>query len=375
MKRVQHIIHASAMLVASGLFAAPFDNWDKDGSGTLSRAEVPAPLQRNFDRVDANGDGLITREEDRIFRQKSRSTGDSTMSNRNRAIPANVKVHEDIAYVSEGSAVQKLDLFLPASPEEGEALPVIVFIHGGGWQNGSKTGGRIHLLPYVSSGRYAGVSVGYRLSGEAQWPAQIHDCKAAIRWIKANAKTHGLNADKIAVWGSSAGGHLVAMLGVTGEEDSRAQLEGTLGEHLEQNTRVSAVVDYFGPTSLLTMTDPASAGGHNAPHSPESRLIGGPIQENKAKATQASPLSWVTSEAAPFFVAHGTADRVVPFDQSTTMVEALKKVGVPVYFQQIKEGGHGRLDSAELVARRDAFLADYLLDQKSEIKEGELPAP
>ena len=108
------------------------------------------------------------------------------------------------------------------------------------------------VVGLVQTGRYIGVSIGYRLTGEAIWPAQIHDCKAAIRWLRGNAKKHEMDPVKIAVWGSSAGGHLGSMLGSTG---GVKRLEGKLGEHLGQTSRVTAVVNYYGPSALLQMDD------------------------------------------------------------------------------------------------------------------------
>ena len=164
-------------------------------------------------------------------------------------------------------------------------------------------------------------SINYRLSQHAIFPAQIEDCKAAIRWLRANAAKYHLDADRIGVWGASAGGHLVAMLGTTG---SVKELEGK-GGNLDQSSRVQCVVDWFGPSDLPTM-----GGSHDDPGSPESRLIGGPVQENKEKARKASPLTYVSKDSAPFLIMHGDQDNVVPPGQSELLAEALKKAGVEV---------------------------------------------
>src|SRR5439155_1536905 len=126
------------------------------------------------------------------------------------SIPETVKAELDIPYAGTNNSRQRLDLYLPKNPQSNKPLALVVFIHGGGWQNGDKRGGFGTVVPLVETGEYAGASVGYRLSGEAVWPAQIHDCKAAIRWLKANAKKYNLDPDRIGVTGSSAGGHLVA---------------------------------------------------------------------------------------------------------------------------------------------------------------------
>src|SRR6185437_7517091 len=169
----------------------------------------------------------------------------------------------------------------------------------------------------------------YRLSGEATWPAQIHDCKAAIRWLRANAAKYGLDPDRIGVTGASAGGHLAAMLGLGG---GVAALEGDVGPHTGVSSRVKCVVDQFGPSDLLAMADHSSRIDHNAPDSPESKLIGGALQENKEKARAASPITYISRDDPPFLILHGTEDPLVPFNQSERLAEALKTVGVPCVF-------------------------------------------
>src|SRR4051812_41159529 len=158
--------------------------------------------------------------------------------------PSGITVHRDLKYVKDGSPAQALDLYLPSEKSD-KSLPVIAYIHGGGWSGGSKSG--CWALPEVKRG-YAVVSIEYRFSQEAIFPAQIQDCKAAIRWLRANAKEYNLDAGHIGVWGDSAGGHLVALLGVTG--DSKAF--PAIGGNEDQSDRVQAVVDWYGPTDFLT---------------------------------------------------------------------------------------------------------------------------
>jgi len=275
----------------------------------------------------------------------------------------------DIPYADTPDAAQRLDLYLPATRASDKPLPIIVFIHGGAWLGGNKASGRASVLHFVSSGQYAAASVEYRLSQQARWPAQIEDCKAAIRWIKAHAKEHGLDPEKIGVWGTSAGGHLVAMLGVTGDVKD---LEGMLGKHLDQSSRVTCVADYFGPTNLLTMGDFPSKMAHNAADSPESKLIGGALQEHKDKARSASPITYVTSDDAAFFIAHGTADPLVPFNQTETFAAALEKSKVPVYVETIEEGGHGGFEGPKLNARLQTFFDKYLRGVDTTIESGKL---
>jgi len=214
----------------------------------------------------------------------------------------------------------------------------VVWIHGGGWRGGDKGGGR-RLVPLVENG-YIGVSINYRLTHEATWPAQIHDCKAAIRWIRANAHLYNFDADRIGVWGSSAGGHLAAMLGTSGGVEP---LEGELGNS-GYSSRVQAACDLFGPSDIARMGEqpgPDAGLDHDAPNSPESRLLGGPVQEMKEKARSASPLTYVGPDDPPFLIVHGTRDNVVPFAQSELLAKALKKAGVEVTLKPVEGAGHG----------------------------------
>lgn len=265
-----------------------------------------------------------------------------------QVIPAGTTLHRDIAYVTGGHERQKLDLYLPSG---GKDLPLVVWIHGGGWQNGSKD--RTPAVALLTHG-FAVASINYRLSSHAVFPAQIEDCKAAVRWLRAHAKEHDYDAGRIAVWGSSAGGHLVAMLGVTGDTK-----EFDVGENLDVPSRVQAVVDFYGPSELLTMTAQSTAisrMNHDAPDSPESRLIGGTLQENKDKARRASPLSYVSRDDAPILIVHGDADPLVPLVQSETFLTALKHVGVDASLYVVKGGGHGGFRDPEVDVRVRDFL-------------------
>ena len=242
-------------------------------------------------------------------------------------LPEGVKALRDIPYVEGGHERNRLDLYLPQKAEG--RLPLIVWIHGGAWLGGGKDG--CPAVPLVPKG-YAVASINYRLSQHAVFPAQIEDCKAAIRWLRANAAKYHIDAGHVGVWGASAGGHLVAMLGTAGNVK---ELEGE-GGNLDQPSRVQCVVDWFGPSDLLTM-----AGSHNNPGSPESRLIGGAVQENKEKARKASPLTYVNKDSAPFLIMHGDQDNLVPLGQSQLLADALKKAGVEVNLVVVKGNGHG----------------------------------
>ena len=250
-----------------------------------------------------------------------------------RALPPGVKVLKDLTYGQVGSRDLKLDLYLP--PDQGHPAPLIIWIHGGAWLSGNKDQPS-PAVPLTAQG-YAVAQVGYRLSPEALFPAQIHDCKGAVRWLRANASLYHLDPDRFAAWGSSAGGHLVALLGTSSAE---TDLEGSVND-LKTSSRVQAVVDWFGPTDFLQIGNAESDLAHNAVNSPESRLIGGALLENKDKAAKASPITFVSKAAPPFLIMHGDRDRTVPFNQSELLFAALKKAGVDATFIPMKGAGHG----------------------------------
>jgi acetyl esterase/lipase len=272
-------------------------------------------------------------------------------------VPAGVKAYRNLTYVYNGHLRQRLDLYVPEKASL--PLPVIIWVHGGGWQNGSKDGCPPLRQGFIAQG-YAVASLDYRLSGDAVFPAQIEDCKAAIRWLRAHANEYGLNPDRFGVWGSSAGGHLVALLGTSGDEKAF-----DVGEHLDVSSRVQAVCDFYGPTDLVQMDAhalPEARLKHDDPQSPEACLIGGPVQENKDKAARASPLTYVGKKPLPpFLIVHGDADPVVPFHQSELLFEALKSAGGNVHLHRIKGAGHGQgFGGSDLDARVSGFFECWL---------------
>jgi len=351
-----------ALTTAAGKGPEPdrrFKSWDRNGDLKLSRQELPEGPRRNFDRVDTNKDGFISVAEHAAFLSRGRRTA-------RRPQPKNINITRDIPYAGNDNPRQKLDLFLPKTPKTDKPLPVVVFIHGGAWRAGNKSGGLRMVAPLVESGLYAGASVAYRLSGAAIWPAQIHDCKAAIRWLKANAKKHNLDPNRIAVWGTSAGGHLVAMLGVSGDVK---ELEGKIGKNLKFDSRVACVVNWFGPTDLLTMGDYPSKMDHNAADSPESKLVGGAIQENKPAARNASPVTHASKGDAPMLTMHGTKDPLVPYNQGERIHETLKKAGVESILVKMIDAGHGGFKQPETQERVKAFIGKHLRDEKVKVSD------
>ncbi len=247
-------------------------------------------------------------------------------------LPDGTLVFRDMSYVKDGHERQTLDLYIP---ESDDMVPLIIWIHGGAWLAGNKDSGV--PVDYLNDG-YAVATINYRLSQHAIFPAQIEDCKTAVRRLRFHAEKLNINPNRFGVWGPSAGGHLVAMLGTAGDVN-----EFEVGEHLEYSSRVQAVVDYFGPTDFLQMDDHRLPNGqvHNDPNSPESLLIGGYIQDNKDKVAKANPITYVTKDDAPFLIVHGDSDPLVPHHQSQLLQAALKEAGVPVTFYTVKGGGHG----------------------------------
>ncbi len=248
--------------------------------------------------------------------------------------PDGVSAHRDLAYVEGGHERQVLDLFVP---EKGDGpFPLLIWVHGGGWQNGSKDGCPPLRNGYASRG-YAVASLNYRLSGHAVFPAQIEDCKAAIRWLRAHAAKYRLDPERFGVWGSSAGGHLVALLGTSG-----GVKEFDAGPNPGVSSRVQAVCDYYGPTDFEVFVSTPGYERHAADESPEAKLLGGAVKDNPQKARRANPITYVTPDDPPFLIVHGDKDGTVPINQSQLLFEALKKAGADVHFHTIRGAGHGQ---------------------------------
>lgn len=218
-------------------------------------------------------------------------------------LPEGTIVHRDLAYVTKGHERQKLDLYLP---KDAKYAPLVVMIHGGAFRVGSKEGE--NPVPMLTEG-YAVASINYRLSQHAIWPAQIEDCKAAVRWLRANAAKYGIDANRIASYGQSAGGHLASMLGVMSDVK-----QFDVGENLKYSSKVIAVADFFGPTDFLQMDAHRLPTGmvHDTGDSPESHLVGGAIQQNKDKVARANPITYVSKNDPPFLIVHGDQDPLVP---------------------------------------------------------------
>lgn len=282
--------------------------------------------------------------------------------------PPGFRVLRDLDYVGDGNKRQMLDLYLPETKTT-KPRPLVVYVHGGGWENGSKEQAGV-LFNLLKGREYAGASINYRLTNEAIWPAQIHVCKAAVRALRAHAAVNQINPDKIAVFGISAGGHLVSMLGVTG---GVKELEGELGPHLSQSSRITCVLDFCGPSNFLTFAGQDTIINVDDPKTGLSKLIGGTVKEKPEVARNASPVSYITSDDAPFLIIHGTKDNIVRYAQATEFDTALEKAKIPATLITSTNGGHVFF-SAPLLERMRAFLDRHLLDKDVQIPEGAVPS-
>jgi acetyl esterase/lipase len=268
------------------------------------------------------------------------------LSEKHPQYPPGTRAYKDLTYVSKGHKRQKLDLYVPESGEG--PLPLIVWIHGGAWREGSKE--YCPALPWVEKG-YVIASINYRLCQDAQFPAQIEDCKAAVRWLRTHAREYRIDPGRIAAWGDSAGGHLASLLGTTGD------IPGWEQGHPVGSSRVQVVIDWYGRADLACVaTDPAYA------DSPIAMLLGGSGPEFEDEAQDASPIRHISKEDPAFLIMHGDKDAVVPVEQSLAFAAALREGGVKVKLVILKGAGHGGREflAPEEVTTIDTFLREHL---------------
>lgn len=260
--------------------------------------------------------------------------------------------HKDLVYAKVGDRNLLVDIYLP---ENTPNTPLIVWIHGGAWRSGSKENPPKGLL----ENGYALASLDYRLSGEAPFPAMIYDIKAAIRYLRANAKKYGYRNDKIIIAGSSAGGHLAALVGTTNGDK---ELEGSLGDNLDTSSDVQAIIDLYGPTDFLTILDQSTPHGISVRAPALELLMGKPIEQVPEMAKLASPVFQVDGNDPPIFIAHGDQDNQVPINQAHELHAAYKKLEVMVQFEVVHGAGHGSPDyyQPEFTEKILAFLKKAL---------------
>lgn len=293
-------------------------------------------------------------------------------------LPAGIQMEKDIAYVEGGDEAQRLDLYVPETPSD-KPRPLIVHIHGGGWRAGNKFPCPVSAM--VLKG-YAVASIEYRFSQKAIFPAQIQDCQAAIRWLRAHAKQYHFDPDHLGVVGGSAGGHLSALVGTSGGKKAFPPIGG----HLDQSDRVQAVIDIYGPADFTTVVQQAAEDKNaknifafNTPTDPYSSLIGSKL-DDKPKTDAVSPVYHVSKNSPPFLILHGTHDTLVPYAQSVQLEAALKAQGVPVWLQTLPGSGHGgpAFGNPTVIQLMQAFFDKHLKGSDVEIilaPESELALP
>jgi acetyl esterase/lipase len=246
-----------------------------------------------------------------------------------------VNIVRDVVYKRVNGRDLRLDIYSPKSITH--PLPVLLWIFGNRWSKGSKN----HPPPLnLMSQGYIVVSVEYRLSGEAPFPAAIEDCKAAVRWIRANAGAYHFDPDHIGAWGHSAGGHLAALLGTSG---GVTELEGT-GDNSSFSSRVQAVCDMAGPSDIVQFDETVSSSNDEMARIAKSSIeqfLGGSVAQNRAKAIAASATTYVSKDDAPFLIIHGENDGSIPVSQSKVLASKLKAAGVQVTLIVAEGRGHG----------------------------------
>ncbi len=231
-----------------------------------------------------------------------------------RALPESVKVERDIVYATYGERKVMLDLYLPKAPGSAK-IPCIVVIHGGGWRTGDKTRFAA-IAAHLAEQGFAAACIGYRLLPEVEFPAPVVDCKAAVRWVRANAAQHGIDPDRLGAIGGSAGGHLVAMLGTS---DKETKLEGE-GGNPGVSSRVQAVVAMATPADMTAFAERAKI--------------------DKDLATLISPVTHVSKDSAPVLLMHGTKDALVPMAQSELLLENYKAAGASAELVKVEGAPH-----------------------------------
>lgn len=278
-------------------------------------------------------------------------------------LASGVVVHHGVEFATvEGFRPLLLDLYMPAASTAPAAA--IVYLHGGGWAVGTRRRfGRAFVswsptpLDLLAQAGFVVATVDYRLSGEAPFPAQLHDVKAAIRWLRGNAARLGVDPARLIAWGESAGGHLAMLAGLCGD---LAELEGGIGDFLGESSAVGGVVDWYGPMNLVSLSSQHATGSDKRPDDPdswESSLVGAPLQTDPARTRAASPISYVHAAAPPIQIYHGTVDTQVPFAQSVEFVDALRLAGGRADLVVVEGSDHFWTGAPDVAAIFGASLA------------------
>jgi acetyl esterase/lipase len=269
------------------------------------------------------------------------------------AAHAEPRIDKDLEYAKVGGESLRLDLY---RPEASTPSPLLVWLHGGAWENGSKD--QMPLAALVDRG-YAIASVEFRPASRAPFPSQVHEIKAAIRYLRGAAERYGYDASRIAVMGASSGGHLAAVVGTS---NGRAELEGALGEHAGESSAVQAIVSYFGASNLTTILAQSTPFGLRIREPALVRLLGAPPSEKETLARLASPVFHVDADDPPLYLLHGDQDPQMPINQSHELEGAYEKQGLEADFVVVHGAAHGgeAFFAPENIDRVAAFLDEQL---------------
>lgn len=281
------------------------------------------------------------------------ATGQVKPINLAAPVPDGVKVTSDIEYGNVGGRALMLDLYQPAASEQ--PAPGLVFIHGGAWAGGKKQDYRYYGLLFAQKG-FVVASVSYRLAGEQTYPAAVEDCKCAVRWMRAKAGEIGVDPERLAAVGGSAGGHLSMMVGYSSDVP---ELEGT-GGHAGVSSRLQCVVNLYGPCDLTT----DFVRNNEYANRVVKNFLGRSIDDDLMLYQQASPITYLDAQDPPTLILHGTIDDVVPIDQGDELAAKLKELEVPYLYDRLPGWPHA-MDLAQPVNDRcvwlmERFFAEYL---------------
>lgn len=261
-----------------------------------------------------------------------------------------VEITKELVYAEVDSKKLTLDIYKPTGKKDPY---LIVWVHGGAWHSGNKENPPLGLLPFG----YALASVDFRASTEKPFPADVHDIKAAIRFLRANANKYGYQSDKIIIWGSSSGGHLAALVATT---NNNLALEGNLGNYTNASSSVQACIDFYGPTNFLTILNQSTPHGLNVRLPALAILLGKPVEQATELAKLASPVHQVDSNDPPIFIVHGEQDIQVPVNQSIELWSAYKSKNLKAQIEFIPNAGHSdpAYSKKELMEKIDRFLKE-----------------
>ena len=334
---------AQAKQVTPLSFERFLERQDRNKDGEVSKDEFKGPVKW-FEGMDRDGDGAVTRAEytaavERLKKAAKQRGG-------GRKLPEGVKATRDVEYAKVDDQSLKLDLYVPTASKTKPRL--LVWIHGGGWTKGSKNGVNGSMLRLTGEG-YAVASLDYRLTGLQSHPKQIHDCKGAIRWLRANAEKYGYDATRIGVGGGSAGGHLVLLLGTSG---GVKDLEGTVGGNKEQSSKVQAVLDLFGPSDMTLF-------------SKRNKRFGEGKAADMLKSV--SPVTYISKDDPPLMIFQGDKDPLVPQQQSEHVHKLYQEAGLDSSLYIIKGATHGGPQFTD--ATRSALVKQFFDKHIKQVKE------